>query len=312
METTCIGIDVSKATLDMYVLSSKEHIHVPNNGDGFKKIVSRIKAIKPSKVVMEATGGYEALCAAHLAAYGIPLAVVNPRQVRDFARAVGILAKTDTIDAQVLAQFARAVDPPCRPLPSSDERELKELLKRRSQLIDMRISESNRSRIMRTQRATDSIELVLNTINEEIARIDDDIYQLIQGSPVWQQKAELYKSVPSIGDGTAYMLIANLPELGRLNRREIASLVGLAPMNRDSGTLRGRRMVCGGRPWVRRALYMPTINAVRFNPLVRKMYDRLIQSGKPHKVAITACMRKLLTILNAIARDNTPWAYKIT
>jgi len=312
MNTEYIGIDVSKATLDVYILSSKEHMHVSNTVEGVKKIVSRIKSIKPSKVVMEATGSYDTLCAAHLASSGITLAVVNPRQVRDFARAVGKLAKTDTIDAQILAQFAQAVDPPCRPLPSSDERQLKELLKRRAQLIEMRIRESNRLRTIESERITDSIELVLNTVNKEIARIEDEIYKSIKRSPVWQQKAKLYKSVPSIGEGTATMLIANLPELGTLNRREIASLVGLAPMNRDSGTLRGRRMICGGRPEVRSALYMPTINAVRFNPLIRKMYERLIQSGKPFKVAITACMRKLLTILNAIARDNTPWAYKIT
>lgn len=312
MERVCIGIDVSKDRLDVCVVPGNEYFHVTNNGEGIDKIVSRIRVLKPSKVVMEATGGYGALCAAHLAAHEIPLAVVNPRQVRDFARAMGVLAKTDAIDAQVLARFAEAVDPPCRPLPTSDDRELRELLSRRSQLVNMRTSETNRLRTTRTQSAIGSIKIMLTTINEEIIRIDGDINQLIKDSPIWQEKAKLYKSVPSIGDGTASLLIANLPELGKLNRREIASLVGLAPMNRDSGTLRGRRMVCGGRPFVRKALYMPTINAIRFNPLIKTMYNRLIHVGKPHKVAITACMRKLLTIVNAIARDNTPWLYQKT
>jgi len=307
MDTACIGIDVSKATLDVYVLSSKEHIRVPNNVKGFKKIVSRIKAIKPSKVVMESTGGYEALCAAHLVAYGIPLAVVNPRQVRDFARALGILAKTDTIDARILALFAEKISPQCRPLSSEEERTLKELVVRRRQLVKMRTMESNRRGRIGSRDVSKSITSVLKSIDRQIDLIEREINTRIKASPVWRDKDDILQSIPGIGPKTTYTMLACLPELGCLNRHQIASLAGLAPMNRDSGMFRGRRTIVGGRSIVRTSLYMPTRNAVRNNPVIKQLYNRLVAAGKPDKAAITACMRKLLTIMNAILRDNRPW-----
>jgi len=310
MQNVNIGIDVSKESLEVFILPDETQLSVSNDGNGLKTLISRIKDMKLSKVVMEATGGMELFAAAQLAAHGIPVAIVNPRQVRDFARAMGVLAKTDSIDARVLASFAQAIKPECRPLPSATEQALRDLLSRRIQLMEMRISEANRLNTIRTPKAIKSINAVLRVINAEIKRLDKSIDQMIKDSPVWHAQATLYKSVPSVGPNTAAIMIGFLPELGNVDRRKIASLVGLAPVNKDSGTFRGRRMVSGGRQLVRTALYMPTINAIRFNPIIKAMYTRLIQKGKLPKVAITACMRKLLTILNAIAQNNTLWTYK--
>lgn len=307
MEPVFVGIDIAKDSLDIHVNPSDERWTGTNNSKGIHDTVERLTALEPTCIVLEATGGLELQLAASLATTGLPVAIVNPRQVRDFARALGILAKTDTIDAAVLALFAEKVRPECRPMPSEDEQSLKELITRRRQLVDMRTMESNRQQRIRSLQVNDSINMVLAELDRQIKEIDREIKQCIKASPVWLAKENLLKSVPGIGDGTAAMLIATLPELGKLNRRQIASLVGLAPMNRDSGTFRGRRMIVGGRATVRKCLYMPTLTAIKYNPFIKQYYNRLIAAGKVFKVAITACMRKLLTILNAVIRDSRPW-----
>jgi transposase len=310
MSNVFVGIDVAKDHCDMYVHPSAEQGSFGISG--MDDVIVRLQALKPTMIVMEATGGLEVPVAAELVTAALPVTVVNPRQVRDFARAMGILAKTDAIDARVLALFAEKVRPESRPLPDARLRALRELVTRRQQLVEMRTMESNRRRMLRSERASASIQLLLDTIETEIRNLDCDIKKHITKTPVWQEKVDLLKSAPGIGNTTAPLLVAALPELGALNRRQIASLAGLAPMNRDSGTLRGHRTIIGGRRMVRTALYMPTISAIRFNPLIRQFYDRLRAAGKPPKVAITACMRKLLILLNAILRDKRPWVSHIT
>ncbi len=307
MKKVFIGIDIAKDTIDISVLSSGESWTVGTTPTELLETVDRLAALKPTNIVMEATGGYETRLAVSLATAGLPVAVVNPRQVRDFARALGILAKTDAIDAHVLALFAEKVQPECRPLPTDDEQALKELLTRRHQLVDMRTAESNRRQQIISKQVYESITTLIESINHELDVIEREIDNRIKASPVWRAKDKLLQSVPGIGKTTASMLIAALPELGYLNRRQIVSLVGLAPMNRDSGTFRGRRMITGGRALIRAGLYMPILSAVRYNPKIKPFYDRLIAAGKLEKVAITACMRKLLTMLNAIVRENEPW-----
>ena len=307
MKKVFIGIDIAKDTIDISVLPSGESWTVDTTPTKLSETVDRLAALKPTNIVMEATGGYETRLAASLATAGLPVAVVNPRQVRDLARALGILAKTDAIDAHVLALFAEKVQPECRPLPTDDERALKELLTRRYQLVDMRTAESNRRKQIVSKQVYESITTLIESINHELDVIEREIDNRIKASPVWRAKDKLLQSVPGIGKTTASMLIVALPELGHLNRRQIASLAGLAPMNRDSGTFRGRRMITGGRALIRAGLYMPILSAVRYNPKIKPFYDRLIAAGKLEKVAITACMRKLLTMLNAIVRENEPW-----
>jgi len=305
MNDIFVGIDVAQDHCDLYVypLAQKITFGICDMED----VISRLQDFQPAMIVMEATGGLEIPVAAELVAADLPVTVVNPRQVRDFARALGILAKTDAIDARVLALFGEKVRPTSRPLPDARMRALRELVTRRQQLVEMRTMESNRRRMLRSERASTSIQFMLDTIENEIHKLDLEIKKHITKSPIWQKKADLLKSVPGIGNTTAPLLVVMLPELGKLNRRQIASLVGLAPMNRDSGTLRGHRTIIGGRRMVRTALYMPTICAIRFNPIIRRFYERLRTAGKPPKVAITACMRKLLIILNAIVRKNVPW-----
>ncbi len=310
MNNIFIGIDIAKDQGELYVHPSGEKAAFQMSH--LSELVAWLKDRKPTLIVMEATGGLEVPIAAELVAADLPVAVVNPRQVRDFARAMGILAKTDMIDAKVLAAFADKVRPDIRPLPDPGLRTLRALLTRRHQLVDMRTMELNRQRKHEDERVTESISLVLDTITAEIEKLDREIGKRITKSPAWLEKTDLLKSVPGIGDTIAPLLVVALPELGALNRRQIASLVGLAPMNRDSGTLRGHRTIIGGRRRVRSALYMPTLSAIRFNPLIRQFYQRLRVAGKPAKVAITACMRKLLILLNAIIRDNTPWIPQMT
>jgi len=307
VNTTFIGIDIAKDSLDIHVKPTDDHWTCTNDAAGISDTVERLAALNPICIVLEATGGLESLLAASLSAVTLPVAIVNPRQVRDFARALGRLAKTDAIDAGVIALFAEKIQPACRPVPSDEEQVFKELISRRRQLVDMRTMETNRQHLITSRLVADSITTILSAIDSELHDIDRTIKQHIKASPVWRAKDTLLKSVPGIGDGAAALLMAALPELGTLNRRKIASLVGLAPRNRDSGKLRGRRMICGGRAAVRSYLYMPTLTAIRHNPCVRSMYTRLIAAGKPPKVAITACMRKLLTILNAVTRDVRPW-----
>jgi transposase len=259
-------------------------------------------------VVLEATGGFEAVVAAGLAAAGLPVAVVNPRQIRDFARATARLAKTDTLDAAVIAHFAEAVNPPVRLLADPQQRLLGELMARRRQLIEMMVAEGNRRRLLTARRALKSVDRVLATLKAQLEEIDHDIDIAVRGTPAWREAEDLLISVPGIGHKIARTLLAEMPELGRLDRRQIAALTGVAPFNRDSGTLRGRRTIAGGRAVVRSALYMSVLVSIRRKLPLAHTYHRLRASGKPAKVAIVACMRKLVTVLNAILRDKKPWA----
>lgn len=269
-------------------------------------LIERLKANAPCSVVLEATGGLEIKLAAALAAAGLPVAVVNPRQVRNFARASGKLAKTDRLDAQVLAAFAQAIRPVARTLPDEQARALAQLLARRRQLIEMRLQE--RTRLVQSADALrEDIKAHIAWLDERIRTLDIDLTAKLRTSDVWRIKEGLLKPVPGIGPATRFALLINLPELGRLNRKQIAALAGLAPFNRDSGLHSGTRAIWGGRAQVRTALYMATLTAVHHNPVIQRFYQRLIHAGKPFKVAMVACMRKLLTILNAMLKHNQPW-----
>ena len=259
-------------------------------------------------VVLEATGGFEITVAAALSGAKLPLAIVNPRQIRDFARALGRLAKTDALDAQVIALFAERIRPEPRPLADAQAQRLAELIARRRQIVEMIGAESNRRRQARDPHLQRDLDTHLVWLQQALARIERDLDDTVRGSPVWRTTEDLLASAPGVGSVTARTLIAELPELGRLDRRRIAALVGVAPINRDSGTFRGRRMVAGGRSSVRKVLFMATLTAICFNPPVRALYQRLTQAGRPAKLALTGCMRKLLVILNAMVRDRRRWA----
>lgn len=305
--TVFVGIDVSKDRLDVHLRPSDDTFAVPRDSEGLTDLVARLSGLMPQLVVLEATGGFEIVVAAALAGASLPVVVVNPRQIRDFARATGRLAKTDALDAKVIALFAERVQPEMRPVPDEEARTLAELVARRRQIVEMIGAESNRRRHVREPRLQTRIADHLAWLQKALAEIDADINRTIRNSPAWRDKESLLTSVPGVGDVTARTLLAELPELGQLDRRKITALVGLAPVNRDSGTLRGRRMIAGGRAAVRTALYMATLTAIRWNPAIRIFYLRLIQAGKPAKVALTASMRKLLTVLNAILRDRSQW-----
>lgn len=302
-----VGIDVSKDRLDVHLRPQGEAFAVPRDSEGLEALAARLQALKPELVVLEATGGFETVVAAGLAAAGLPLAVVNPRQIRDFARAVGRLAKTDPLDAAVIAHFAEAVRPQARAVPDDASRALGELVARRRQIIEMMVAERNRRRLMTQRKAIRTVERVLATLQKQLADIDNEIDDAIRGTPAWRATEDLLTSVPGIGPTIARTLIAELPELGQLDRRRLAALAGLAPFNHDSGKLRGRRAIAGGRRPVRAALFMAVLVSIRRNLPLAQTYHRLVAAGKPPKVAITACMRKLLGILNAILRDQTPW-----
>ena len=304
-EETFVGIDVAAAHLDVAVRPG-EAWRVANDEAGVAALAERLAALAPALVVLEATGGRELLAAGALAAAGLPVAVVNPRQVRDFARATGQLAKTDALDAQLLARFAAAVRPAPRPLPDAAAQELQAVLARRRQVVEMLVAERNRlGSAPRPVRA--DIAAHVAWLRRRLAALDAALAELIRASPVWRAKEDLLRSVPGVGPVLATTLLALLPELGALDRKQVAGLVGVAPLNRDSGAFRGKRAVWGGRAAVRAALYMATLVATRHNPAVRAFYRRLCAAGKPKKVALTACMRKLLTILNAMVRDGTGW-----
>jgi transposase len=302
-----VGIDVSKDRLDVHLRPAGESFAVARDGKALAALVERVLALAPALVVMEATGGYETVVASALAAAQLPLSVVNPRQIRDFARATGKLAKTDRLDAAAIAHFAEAVRPPVRPIADAEAQALGELVARRRQVIEMIVAEGNRRRRASQRRVIRAIERHLAVLQAELSELDGDIDEAIRKSPAWQADADLLVGVPGIGPATVRTLIAELPELGRLTRRKIAALAGLAPINRDSGTLRGRRTIAGGRPAVRAALYMATLVASRANPVIAAHYKKLRGAGKTGKQALTACMRKLLVILNAILRDQKPW-----
>jgi transposase len=301
-----MGIDVAKAQLDIAVRPSGERWAVPNNTDGVATLVEQVQALHPTLIVLEAPGGLERAATAALATAGLPVVVVNPRQARDFARATGQLAKTDALDARALAHFADVIRPTPRPLPDAQTQELRALLGRRQPLIVMRTAEQNRLAGTSGRLQTD-IEAHITWLNERLATLDDDIETLLRASPLWRENDDLLQSAPGIGPVCARTLLLELPELGTLNRRQIAALVGVAPLNRDSGTLRGRRTIWGGRAHVRTVLYMGTLVATRYNPRIKAFYERLLAAGKVKKVALTACMHKFLTILNARLKHRTPW-----
>ena len=301
-----VGIDVSQERLDVAVRPTGEVWQVSHDSPGISEVVERLETLMPQTVVLEATGGVEMTLAGELAASGLHVAVVNPRQVRNFARATGKLAKTDALDAQVLAHFAEAMRPVSRPLPDSGTRELAALVARRRQLVEMITAEKNRLRTA-ARRIRPKVEEHIRWLEENLAELDRDLGDFIRSSPIWRDKDELLRSAPGVGPVLSMTLLSGLPELGTLNRGEIAALVGVAPFNRDSGTMRGKRKVWGGRPQVRAALYMAALVATRFNPVLRDFYQRLCAAGKPKKVALTACMRKLLTILNHMVRQNRHW-----
>ena len=303
-----VGIDVSQATLDVAVHAGAAWT-VANDAAGIQTLGAQLRALAPGGprlVVLEATGAYHQAVTSALAAAGLAVAVVNPRQVRDFARSTGLLAKTDRLDAALLARFAAVVQPTPRPLPDAATQELAALLERRRQLVAMHTAEGHRLAIARP-RVRPSIQQILRALERALARADDDIDQWLRQSPVWRAQEDLLRSVPGVGPHTARCLIAQLPELGHLNRRAIAALVGVAPLAHDSGRRRGQRHCWGGRAKVRAMLYMAAVTAARCNPVLRALYQHLVARGKPKKLALTACMRRLLTILNAMTKTQQRW-----
>ena len=301
-----VGIDVSKARLDAAVVPEGESFSETNDESGIAALVERLKRLRPDLIVMEATGGYETSAAMAISAAGLRLAVVNPRQVRDFAKASGFLAKTDALDARVIAQFGLVIDPQVSSLADEQTRELQAMLARRSQLIAMRTQEKNRLAIalgpMRKP-----IKEHIAWLDRHIEGLDIDLTNKLRASPAWKAKDDLLRSFKGIGPVNARTMLADLPELGRLNRKQIAALVGVAPFNCDSGTFKGQRHIWGGRARVRTALFMGATAAIRFNPVIRSFYKGLVARGKPHKVALVACMRKMLTTLNAMVKTQEPW-----
>jgi transposase len=304
---TYVGIDVSKATLDVAILPIGEHFVVSNDEAGIDELLGKLAKVSDALVVLEASGGFERPAVAALAASGVALFVVNPRQARDFAKATGTLAKTDRIDAFVLAHFAQAIRPAPRAVPDAEAREFQEILARRRQIIRMMTAEKNRLGASASRAVRGRIEAHIRWLEKELSRTDRDLDETIEDSPTLKENEALLRSVPGVGPVLCRTLLAELPELGSLSPRELSALVGVAPLNRDSGTLRGRRTVWGGRARVREALYMGALIASRFNPSIKEFYERLVAAGKPKKVALVACMRKLLTILNAVMRERTPW-----
>ncbi|MAU21462.1 MAG: IS110 family transposase [Martelella sp.] len=307
MDALNIGIDVSRDRLDVAAnTSSMAPFHVPRDHDGLEDLIARLKPLGAARIAIEATGGFETVVAAALASAGLPVVIVNPAQVRAFAQALGKRTKTDPLDAAVIARFAEATRPALRPLPDAETQALGDLVARRRQIIAMIGAENQRLK-RSSQRTAKSINRLLKALQKELTDIDQDIDDSIRRSPHWLAKVELMKSVPGIGDQIARTLIAELPELGTLDRRQIAALVGLAPWTRQSGQWRGRSFIGGGRAGVRTALYMGALVAAHHNPSLRAFRDRLVAHGKPKLVAIIAVARKLITILNAILRDNHPW-----
>jgi transposase len=310
-----VGIDVAKAELVVATRPAGERWMVENDERGVRTLVERLRGDAVELVVLEATGGYELLCVAALAAASLPVVVVNPRQVRDFARATGQLAKTDGIDADVLALFAERVRPAVRPLPDAEAQDLDALLARRRQLLEMLQAERNRLGQVfgRGKRSVKkSLKAHITFLERELRMADTDLGEMVRRSAAWRERDDLLQSVPGVGQVLSFTLLADLPELGRLSRREIAKLVGVAPLSRDSGTLRGRRFVQGGRASVRAVLYMAALVATRRNAVIRAFYVRLLAAGKPKKLALVACMRKLLTILNTMARTGQSWCAERT
>jgi transposase len=302
-----IGIDVAKATLDFHFLPAGQSHQLPNTSPGHRELRKLLPDPAGCLIVLEATGGYEREVVADLTDAGYRVAVINPKRVRDFAKALGLVAKTDRIDARVLALFAQKVQP--APIEKTPEKqaEIQQLVARRRQLIDLRTQESNRWEITRAKAARKSIQAVLNTLERQIRDIEKAIEALVESDDDWRQRAQLIESVPGLGGVTAATVLADVPELGQLNRQQISALIGLAPYNNDSGPRKGKRSIAGGRKSVRSVLYMAALAAKRCNPVIKAFADRLTQHGKPFKVVLTACMRKLLVILNSILKSGQPW-----
>lgn len=306
-----VGIDVSKAWLDIAVHERETCWRAGNNDQGIADLVVELRRLAPALVLLEATGGLEMLLVAEMANAGLPVVVSNPRRVRAFARSTGRLAKTDKLDAKLLAHFAAAVRPPVRTLPSEEEEQLTGLLTRRRQIVDMLTVEKNRLHTVRPALRSD-IEENITWLQEKLSKLDEEIDQFVQATPQWKEKDAILRSVPGVGRVTSSTLLGMLPELGKLNRQQIAALVGVAPVNKDSGRKQGKRRVYGGRADVRSVLYMAALAAKKYNPVIKKFYERLIKQGKEKKVALTACMRKLLVILNVMMRTNEPWRTQAT
>lgn len=306
-----IGIDIAKATLDLHLLPTGQEHHLPNTDAGHEQLRKLLPSPNVCLIVLEATGGYERQLVADLMDAGYRVAVINPKRARDFAKALGLLAKTDRIDAKVLALFAQKVQPlPSEKTPEK-QAEIQQLVARRRQLIDLRTQESNRWDVTRVKLARKSIQAVLNTLERQIRDIEKAIEALVEADDEWRHKAQLIESVPGLGAVTAATVLADVPELGKLNRQQISALVGLAPYNRDSGPLKGKRSISGGRKSVRSVLYMAALAATRFNPVIKAFAQRLTQHGKPFRVVLTACMRKLLVILNSILKSSRPWTAQL-
>lgn len=303
----CIGIDVAKQYFDLHILKTGQDRRMENSTGGIGKCVALCNKIKPELIVMEATGGYELTLAATLQTEGFAVAVVNPRRIRDFARAAGQIAKTDKLDARIIAQFATTMEPMPTKQISKNMQKLKALIARRNQLVKLHAAESNRLEHANGKEIRRSITAVLKVIESQLKTIDRQITEHIESTPRLKQRSEILDSVPGIGPTTANMLVTELPELGRLNRRQIAALVGVAPIARDSGTFRGKRMTGGGRKKIRSRLFMPTLVAVRHNPILRAYYSKLLGKGKCKMVALVAVMRKLICIMNTMAKNNQKW-----
>lgn len=304
-------MDVAKGWLDFAVLQTGETFRVENSEAGLATVLPRLQALSPTLIVMEASGGYEFELTAMLSLHRLPGVVVNPRQVRDFAKALGVLAKTDKLDAMVIAKFAAAVNPEVRPMPDEQTEELELLVTRRRQLVQMLAAEKNRRSLLPPRKSRDavrnSVDANIRWLDSQLEEIDSQLGKLIEDSPAWKAREDLLRSAQGVGKIVSRTLVAELPELGQLNRQQIAALAGLAPYNRDSGTAKGTRHIWGGRASVRSALYMSVVSSLRRSGPIRAFYDRLRDAGKPAKVAIVACMRKLLTMLNAMVRSSTPW-----
>ena len=301
-----IGIDISKDHLDIADSTTQNTWRTSNDETGIANLTKRLSTPAPTLIVLEATGGLETPLASALAADRLPVVVVNPRQVRDFAKATGQLAKTDTLDAKVLARFAAAVRPEMRQIKDQETRELAALVTRRRQLVEMLSTEKTRLKQV-SKPIRQNVETHITWLKKQIREMDQDLSKTLKRSSVWRENDQIIQSVPGAGPILSINLLANVPELGTLNRRQIAALIGLAPLNRDSGTFRGRRCIWGGRAGVRSTLYMATVTAMQYNPVIRSFYQRLTEKGKPFKVAITACMRKLLTIINTMVKTKTRW-----
>lgn len=305
-----IGIDVSKQQLEVAAHESDYQFRCANKVSAFGELIAELIAWRPRLIVLEATGGLETRVVSALHTAGLPVVVVNPRQVRDFAKALGQLAKTDRLDARVLAHFAAAIKPPLRPIKAKEQQELDALIGRRGQLVEILADEKNRRASAASETVREQINEHIDWLEDRIAELDQQIKALLQTSPRWQVKDQILQSVPGIGPVASFSMLADLPELGTLNRQQICKLVGVAPLNRDSGQQRGTRHIYGGRAGLRRVLYMAALTASRHNAVLKEFYQRLRANHKPFKVAITACMRKLLSIINVMIRDNTTWHIK--